>query len=76
MDDKTLTRKLRELICEITESPEKMEKAKAKQKQFGADVTNSFQTLKICIKYIMLDLEATKRERNRLKKRLGEISDE
>jgi len=79
MDEETFEKKLQELIHEIARLPgnkqkelappiEKTKNRHDEIKKRTCKVTNSLLDLRICLKYILFDLEATRRERDRLKK--------
>jgi len=78
MDEEAFNKKLRELIREIANLPADkqkqlaplVEETKARHKQIKEDVgkiSRSLNDLRICLKYLLFDLEATRRERDRLK---------
>lgn len=78
MENEELNERLRELIREIANLPPDERKqlellARATQKQHkdikeSVDkVTKSLGDLRICLKYLMFDLEATRRERDSLR---------
>ncbi len=78
MDENEFNRKLRELIDEIASLPIDKQRQLAplveETKQRHIDVkedvnkiNKSIADLRICIKYLLFDLEATKREKDRLK---------
>ena len=67
MDENTLNQKLRELIREITSlSPNKQKQSAPLIEATTNKVEGSFAALRIFLKYVLFDLEATRRERNRL----------
>lgn len=74
LDPVTLNEKIRALIREITNMPkDKQLKLKPLVKQKEAketaeEIDKSLADLRICLKYILFDLEATKRERDKLKR--------
>lgn len=81
MDEKEFNTKLRELIKEIASLPKEQQKKLApmigetvqRHKEVKDDmskVAQSLTSLRICLKYIMFDLEATRRERDQLRKML------
>lgn len=77
MDKATFNNKLRELIQEITNLPVEETKKRHKAIKDNIDqVAKSLIDLRICLKYLLFDLEATRRERDALKailnKRNGE----
>ena len=85
MDDTDFNAKLRELIrMTVNLSPEQIKKlkplieeTKPKQKTIkdSADqISDSFAELRICLKYVLFDLEATRRERDRLYRQLNRKS--
>ena len=78
MDEDTFNKRLRELISEIANLPADKQKQLAplveetksrhdKIKENMDKVTKSLGDLRICLKYLLFDLEATRRERDRLK---------
>ncbi len=63
----TKTKKPTKVVSKaIVKAPSKNEETK---KQV-ARIANSLQELRLCIKYIMLDVEATRRERDRLQSKI------
>ena len=85
MDDDTFNRRLQELIQEIACLPPDQRKQlvpiveETKQrhediKQSVDKVTRSLTDLRILLKYVLFDLEATKRERDKLKKMIDNQS--
>lgn len=87
MDESTFQRKLAELVREIDTLPEG-EKAKladlaeetrqrhAKLKQTVTNLQDSIDYLRLSIKYLLFDLEATRRENGYLRKMLEDESGE
>ncbi len=76
MDDGEINKVLRELIMETTgrskidknKSVPLIVETKSKISEKGADkIASSIVDLRICIKYLLFDLEATRRERSRFK---------
>lgn len=78
MNEETFDKKLRELIREIACLPADKQKKLAPMveetqarhdeiKENVDKVTKSLGDLRICLKYLLFDLEATRRERDRLK---------
>lgn len=78
MEEKEFNDRLRELIKEIAGLPTDQQKkigplveeTKRRHKAIKETVNNiasSLLDLRICIKYLLFDLEATKRERNHLR---------
>ena len=78
MDEETFNRRIRELIREIANLPADkqkqlaplVEETQARHKEIKENVdkvTKSLGDLRICLKYLLFDLEATRRERDRLK---------
>ena len=65
MDEETINKQIRALVIEIAGLP------KDKHKDSIKKIDQSIADLRICIKYLLLDLEATTRERNSLKAKLG-----
>lgn len=85
MTDDDFHRKLRELIKEIINLPDEQAKgvlsSAAKEAQTMKDLASTLDKvnkalldLKICIKYLLFDLEATRRERDVLRKLLDDDS--
>lgn len=83
MDESTFNKKLQELIQEIAHLPpdkqeqlapliEETKKRHEVIKEASDQINKSILDLRICIKYLLFDLEATKRERDALKKRLAD----
>ena len=81
MDEKTFQQKLAELMGEISTLPrgerEKLEKLAEKTKERHSqlrktvtDLQESLDYLRLSIKYLMFDLEATRRENSYLRKML------
>ncbi len=87
MDETTFQRKLAELVREIDTLPEG-EKAKladlaeetrqrhAKLKQTVTNLQDSIDYLRLSIKYLLFDLEATRRENGYLRKMLEDESEQ
>jgi hypothetical protein len=86
MNEESFQRKLSELVAEIGTLPpserEKLallaEETKQRHKQLKATVSNlqeSIDFLRLSIKYMLFDLEATRRENNYLRKMLEDNSD-
>jgi len=87
MDETTFQRKLAELVREIDTLPE-AEKARLadlaeetrqrhqKLKQTVSNLQDSIDYLRLSIKYLLFDLEATRRENGYLRKMLEEDSDQ
>lgn len=82
MDNKTFNEELRKLIQEIigpqkdkqkeSETLTKTTKKQCKDAEEEDKITTKYlMDLRIYLKYILFDLEATKRERNSLKKQLN-----
>lgn len=68
MDETTLNAKLQELILEISNIPEYKRKLSTQLVRDSKDKLNeSLEDLRLLIKYLLFDLEATKRERDQLK---------
>lgn len=86
MDENTFQKKLAELVREIGNMPEE-ERAKAealaaqtkerhaKLHQTVSSLQGSIDYLRLSIKYLLFDLEATRRENSQLRKMLEEQSD-
>lgn len=79
MEEQGLEEKLNELVKELTGAAQPGKpatpagKAKGNQKQIDKNVTglaDSLDYLRICIKYQLLDIEATRRENDYLRKLL------
>ena len=86
MDDNTFQKKLADLVKEIGSLPahqrEKLNmlaaETKARHEQLKKTMTNlqdSFDYLRLSIKYLLFDLEATRRENNMLRKMLEQSDD-
>ncbi len=83
MDEDTFTNRLQELIREIADLPidqqkkiaplieETKERHKENKENFSK-LEKSFGELRIYLKYLLFDLEATTRERNQLRRRLNQ----
>lgn len=71
MDEKELNGKLRELILITANLPPDSKKQQGQSTDTNP-ITKSLTDLQICIKYIMFDLEATRRERDQLKEILDD----
>jgi len=78
MNEEVFNKKLRELIREIANLPEDKQKQLAPLveetkerhediKESVSRITKSLGDLRICLKYLLFDLEATRRERDKLK---------
>lgn len=78
MTEKEFDVKLKELIKEITTLPNNQQKqltklteeTKERHKELKINASNvqkSFGDLRICVKYLLFDLEATRRERDQFK---------
>ena len=72
MNEDVLSKKLRELIREMACLPADEQKSPIPlttetDEQQTTAVYKSLTDLRICIKYLLFDLEATRRERDRLK---------
>ena len=87
MNEETFQRKLAELVAEIGTLPEGernklqllAEQTKARHKQLKKTVDSlqeSIDFLRLSIKYMLFDLEATRRENSYLKKMLEESNGE
>ncbi len=70
MNEKEINEKLRELIRIIANTPTK--ETKPQHKDNTDNITKSLTDLRICLKYLLLDLEATRRERDYLRVMLSE----
>lgn len=82
MDEDTFNSRLQELIQEIAHLPidkqkkiapliEETKKRHKEIKENSDQLERSFTELRICLKYLLFDLEATTRERNQLRRRLN-----
>lgn len=68
MDETALNTKLQELILEIANVPEYKRKLSTQLVRNNKDkLKESLEDLQLLIKYLLFDLEATKRERDQLK---------
>jgi chromosome segregation ATPase len=87
MNEETFQRKLAELVAEIGTLPEAereklqnlAEETKQRHKQLKATVSSlqeSIDFLRLSIKYMLFDLEATRRENNYLRKMLEDNQDQ
>lgn len=83
MDENSFQRKLAELVQEISTMPEgkrvkltayaeATKQRQAKLKQTVAGLQDSIDYLRLSIKYLLFDLEATRRENSYLRKMLEE----
>ena len=71
MDKSAIHQQLQYLINEITNPLKNNKKPKIQSTKLPIDDTGDLlNSLQLCIKYLMLDLEATRRERNFLKSKL------
>jgi len=77
MDEKEFNNRINELIkiaakipCELTEENY------PKESNIDSKINESLSKLRICIKYLLLEIEATTRERDKLKKILEDNNDE
>jgi chromosome segregation ATPase len=81
MDENEFNNKLRELINEIAALPKDkqeqlkplVEETKKRHEDIKEDISKisrSLADLRICLKYLLFDLEATKRERDKMKAKL------
>ena len=87
MDEATFQKRLAELVAEISKLPEdqraklqaladQTKKRHEELKQTVSGIQESLDFLRLCIKYLLFDLEATKRENNYLRKMLEERREE
>ncbi len=87
MDEEIFNKKLRELISKITDLPEVQQKklaslineTKDRHAEIKANVskvTESLIALRICVQYMLLDIEATRRERDTYKKQLNDLQNQ
>ncbi len=80
MDEQSLNKRIRELIREIANLPSGNKKqtvpmiADKKTKTNMDKINSSLCDLRIMVKYLQFDLEATRRERDRFQKRLKDLS--
>lgn len=85
MKDDEFNERLKELIKEITSLPQDQQKKlgtlvnETKQrnkdiKESADKIVQSLGSLRICLKYLLFDLEATRRERDKMKKMLDDNS--
>lgn len=85
MDEQTFRTKLNEMITEISTLPQNersslevlVEETKQRQQKLKETVDglhDSIDYLRLSIKYLLFDLEATRRENNQLRKMLEEDS--
>jgi len=79
MDEQSLNKRIRELIREIANLPNSKKKQKApliadtKTKTDMDKVNSSLCDLRMMVKYLQFDLEATRRERDWFQKRLENL---
>jgi hypothetical protein len=79
MDEQSLNKRIRELIREIANLPTSKKKQPApligdtKTKTDMDKINSSLCDLRIMVKYLQFDLEATKRERDALRKKLENL---
>jgi hypothetical protein len=79
MDEQSLNKKIRDLIREIANLPTSKKKQPApligdtKTKTNMEKINSSLCDLRIMVKYLQFDLEATKREKDWLQKRLENL---
>lgn len=87
MTDEEFNTKLRELISEISTLPqgvqgklnqvvEETKQRHGEIKTASAKIQKSLTALRVCIKYMIFDLEATRRERDALKAMLDANEDQ
>jgi len=87
MDEATFQKRLAELVAEISKLPEdqrvklqaladQTRKRHEELKQTVSGIQESLDFLRLCIKYLLFDLEATKRENSYLRKMLEERREE
>ncbi len=71
MNEEEFNNELQELIRTVADLP--VNKQKQDQHEIEVNkITKSITDLRICIKYLVFDLEATKRERDQFKKMLDD----
>jgi hypothetical protein len=84
MDKAAFEDKLRELagefgasVChyEVLAKVAKRERTNSESKDGYNDIDDSLDFLRVCIKYLRFDLDATRRENQHLRKMLDELSD-
>lgn len=87
MDEATFQKQLAELVAEIATLPQEhraklqalAEQTKKRHEDLKKTITNvheSLDFLRLCIKYLLFDLEATKRENGYLRRMLEQRRDE
>ena len=64
--------KTKKSIIKITKTEAKEPAISAETKKQIARIANSLQELRLCIKYLLFDVEATRRERDRFKSMLDD----
>jgi len=64
--------KTKKSIIKITKTEAKEPAMSAETKKQIARIANSLQELRLCIKYLLFDVEATRRERDRFKSMLDD----
>ncbi len=74
MNEEEFNNKLQELIRTVADLP--TDEQKQNQHKIEVDkIIKSLTDLRICIKYLIFDLEATRRERDQFKKKLEQLPD-
>ncbi len=72
MEEEILNNRLQKIITTITKIP----KNKQTIKESGDKTTRLINDLSVCVEYMMLDVESTRRERDNLKRILDELHDD
>ena len=72
MNEDELNHKLRKIIAIASGTKTKKSAKSEDNKKQIARIANSLQELQLCVKYLLFDVEATKRERDKFKKILDE----
>ena len=74
MDETLFEKKLNELVSEIGSIPKHTKDSHKKLKKSISSLQESLDYLRVSIKYMLFDLEATRRENNYLRKLLEDKS--
>ncbi len=72
MKEEILNNRLQEIITTITKIP----KNKQTIKESGDKTTRLINDLSVCVEYMMLDIESTRREKDNLKRILDELHED
>lgn len=72
MNEDELNHRLREIIDIASGTKTKQSTRSQDNKKQVARIANSLQELQLCVKYLLFDIEATRRERDKFKKKLDE----